>query len=521
MTSLFPRFVTILLVMGIQAGALAQERRPVGRITRPVDGAIINTNAIRIVAEQVPGSATPHKVVFFAEIANPTGDLPVHTMLGVDSTAPFELIWDCSSVLDQCYFGLQLYAHLVGPDVQYTQTGRVCVVLDRNPAHSPARLTSSHAAVFPDIDGVIDDTRSPSAVIRNDDNRYLVFSSWNSNELYFAFQVTDSSLYAATSSGDSLLRDWDSLLISDPLHRKLALWQDDCIGLFFDTDHSRSELFDTSDRFLYLAPTGAVHASRLDSKTGRRYNWGKRIRCASSLQDTTRTGFDTGAATYTLECAIPWASLGVSPDDRDSVGIDIYLVDRERAQGKRITARWAGSAHNHLNTSEWGTLSLSGGPRPFHGALAVFAAMAAGIGAAALLWLLPTGKTGHSTRKTPAAESRPPLPASQRALLDAAIAYMTLHAGDPELSKEPVARHLHISPRYMSNFFKRGTGKHFSGFLNEIRIERSCELLRDGSQSVTEVALAVGYKSLNHFITVFKALKGTTPKQYQISCRKR
>ncbi|MDI2585624.1 helix-turn-helix domain-containing protein [Psychrobacillus sp. NEAU-3TGS] len=49
-----------------------------------------------------------------------------------------------------------------------------------------------------------------------------------------------------------------------------------------------------------------------------------------------------------------------------------------------------------------------------------------------------------------------------------------------------------------------------------IRMEQAAQLLRNPSQSVTNVALQVGYQSMSAFLQQFKKKYGVSPKEYQI-----
>lgn len=61
----------------------------------------------------------------------------------------------------------------------------------------------------------------------------------------------------------------------------------------------------------------------------------------------------------------------------------------------------------------------------------------------------------------------------------------------------------------------RQTGQTFKKVLNEYRIERAKELLRDNPDTkVGALALQVGFSNANTFIQVFKQYTGTTPHQY-------
>ena len=65
-------------------------------------------------------------------------------------------------------------------------------------------------------------------------------------------------------------------------------------------------------------------------------------------------------------------------------------------------------------------------------------------------------------------------------------------------------------------YFKQLTGVTFTAYLNRVRIERACELLRSESRlSINEVAARCGYNSASQFISTFEKLMGLTPGAYR------
>jgi AraC-like DNA-binding protein len=53
-------------------------------------------------------------------------------------------------------------------------------------------------------------------------------------------------------------------------------------------------------------------------------------------------------------------------------------------------------------------------------------------------------------------------------------------------------------------------------YLMEYRIEQSISMLLDGNETITEIAMDVGFNSINHFIDTFKKVTGTTPYKYKL-----
>lgn len=104
-------------------------------------------------------------------------------------------------------------------------------------------------------------------------------------------------------------------------------------------------------------------------------------------------------------------------------------------------------------------------------------------------------------------------------LRDSCIRYIVEHLSDKELSLNKAADYFHLSPPYLSTFFKQQTGYNFSDYLNRLRIQRAKELLTGENDAIQEIANQVGYNSANTFIRIFKKYESVTPGQYKESRR--
>ncbi len=99
------------------------------------------------------------------------------------------------------------------------------------------------------------------------------------------------------------------------------------------------------------------------------------------------------------------------------------------------------------------------------------------------------------------------------------VVWQTLHYirqnYNQDITLAETARSIHISPSYLSMLFRKETGKTFSRFLTDIRLENACRCLRETDHSITEVSTLNGFSSQSYFIRVFRAHFGVTPKQYR------
>jgi Response regulator containing CheY-like receiver domain and AraC-type DNA-binding domain len=84
-----------------------------------------------------------------------------------------------------------------------------------------------------------------------------------------------------------------------------------------------------------------------------------------------------------------------------------------------------------------------------------------------------------------------------------------------DITMDDAARHLKMSPTYFCKVFKLESGKNFTDYLTEYRIEKAKKLLEDKSLSVKEISFDVGYNNPDYFCKVFKKVVGVTPGGYR------
>ncbi|KAA1246406.1 AraC family transcriptional regulator [Aquimarina sp. RZ0] len=66
-------------------------------------------------------------------------------------------------------------------------------------------------------------------------------------------------------------------------------------------------------------------------------------------------------------------------------------------------------------------------------------------------------------------------------------------------------------------FFKRNFNKSFTNYLNEFRIRKSCQLLRQTNKKLLDIAEECGYENMSFFHRQFKKYIKKTPSEYRIS----
>ncbi|MDF2963759.1 MAG: AraC family transcriptional regulator [Paenibacillus sp.] len=71
------------------------------------------------------------------------------------------------------------------------------------------------------------------------------------------------------------------------------------------------------------------------------------------------------------------------------------------------------------------------------------------------------------------------------------------------------------SERHLQRLFKQNTGQTFRSYLQNVRVQKSCEALRTTQNKISMIADSVGYKDMDSFIEVFKRIAGKSPKEYR------
>ena len=71
------------------------------------------------------------------------------------------------------------------------------------------------------------------------------------------------------------------------------------------------------------------------------------------------------------------------------------------------------------------------------------------------------------------------------------------------------------NPSYLSELFKKETGRTLTEHINLLRISRARRMLRETALQVQAVAQHCGIQDVNYFSNVFKKYTGKTPLQFR------
>ena len=85
-----------------------------------------------------------------------------------------------------------------------------------------------------------------------------------------------------------------------------------------------------------------------------------------------------------------------------------------------------------------------------------------------------------------------------------------------KITLSDAANVISMSTTAFCSFFKRETGKTFTNFINEYRIEAVGTLLRNfPDKDINEIAWQCGFTDIPYFNRYFKKMKQMTPKQWR------
>lgn len=125
--------------------------------------------------------------------------------------------------------------------------------------------------------------------------------------------------------------------------------------------------------------------------------------------------------------------------------------------------------------------------------------------------LLRLQRNGQAVTTTVESAAMPPL-------LVNTIAWLIEHFRDG-FNAGDVGPLMGVHPNYLMQLFRRHTGQTLQQHINALRVTEAQRLLLTTEDSVTSIALACGFNSLNRFYVAFRAHTGTTPRAFRLQER--
>ena len=96
--------------------------------------------------------------------------------------------------------------------------------------------------------------------------------------------------------------------------------------------------------------------------------------------------------------------------------------------------------------------------------------------------------------------------------------YLSRHFAEP-LTLTELAKALSVSPSHLSHTFSRRLHTSFRAYVNALRADHACTLLRSTDFSVTRIAYECGFETQRTFNRAFLEQCGETPSEYRRRAR--
>lgn len=91
--------------------------------------------------------------------------------------------------------------------------------------------------------------------------------------------------------------------------------------------------------------------------------------------------------------------------------------------------------------------------------------------------------------------------------------YIAAHYSHITLSD--LTEQFHFQEDYFNRLIKDKTGLTYSKYVQQVRLEKACQLLRTSSRSIEEIAEMTGYHNKGYFYKIFQEKYGVTPYKYR------
>jgi len=88
-----------------------------------------------------------------------------------------------------------------------------------------------------------------------------------------------------------------------------------------------------------------------------------------------------------------------------------------------------------------------------------------------------------------------------------------------KISLQEIAEKEKYSSTYMSKFIKKNLGMSFYDYLQEVRMNKACNLMMFSNASLTEIAYQCGFPNYKSFYLLTKKICGCAPEEYQNSIK--
>ena len=175
------------------------------------------------------------------------------------------------------------------------------------------------------------------------DNTATVKAMWDNNNLYFAFNITDTNLQATGMSE------------ADALHL------DGSIEIYIDTEHNGGTAMQVDD-YHFIINLNNVIVDDQGTGSGKNYSWDSNIVSATKLYGTQGDDTDTDTG-YVIEVSIPWTDIGGTPTSGSIMGLDLAVNDRDDVADGLQYFDWC-NISSWAYPDDWGDATFIGDATP-------------------------------------------------------------------------------------------------------------------------------------------------------------
>jgi AraC-like DNA-binding protein len=96
------------------------------------------------------------------------------------------------------------------------------------------------------------------------------------------------------------------------------------------------------------------------------------------------------------------------------------------------------------------------------------------------------------------------------------INYIHTNIYEPEkLRADHLAAHFHISPNYISEYFKKETGENLQQYIINYKLSLVATRLKHSDMRLNEIAFELGFSDESHLTKLFRKYRGITPAAYR------
>ena len=103
--------------------------------------------------------------------------------------------------------------------------------------------------------------------------------------------------------------------------------------------------------------------------------------------------------------------------------------------------------------------------------------------------------------------------ASKEKLIEEILEFINKNAFNPNMGISFVAERFNLCDSYFSHIFKEAVGVKFSDYVEKLRIEEACKLIKLKKWNLEEVSKMVGFTNIKTFRRAFKRVKGYLPSE--------